>query len=415
MSNKKIIFKVPEFPHLSETFIVAQIITAIKLGYEVEILVRKLLDNAVASNIGLIKEYCLLDKIIIEDYKIPKNNITRLFKWIMLLVVNIKELNYIIKYYKEFPKFSLTWLYQWHFYKHFNDVAIIHIQYGTNKNPIDILKKIGFFKPSVIITFHGHDAFFPINGFIPNNGYYDNLFKYGDLITANTPYLANKILALGCPSVLLSIIPVGVDTDFFYPKEKQSTEDKKINLITVGRLSLVKGQIYAFEVVKKLIEAGYNVVLTIIGEGVERVNLEKYIKINKLSDSIVLAGAKSQDEIRKYLWNSDIFLFPSVSEHYGNSTETQGLATIEAEACGLPVVIFDTGGTKYTIENDISGFLCDEYNVECMFNKVKILIDNNEIFQKMSKEAVTFVNENYAQKIIDKKWEIIYNNLSDRK
>jgi hypothetical protein len=33
----------------------------------------------------------------------------------------------------------------------------------------------------------------------------------------------------------------------------------------------------------------------------------------------------------------------------------------------------------------------------------------------MSKEAVTFVNENYAQKIIDKKWEIIYNNLSDRK
>lgn len=415
MKQKKIVFKVPEFPHLSETFIVAQIVTAIKLGYEVEILIRKLVVNDNASNAVLIGQYGLLDKIIIEDYKIPKKKIVRLFKWMMLLLINLKNLKCIVKFYKEFPKFSLTWLYQWYFYKQFNEAAIIHIQYGTNKYPIDNLKKIGFFKPSVIVTFHGHDAFFPINGFIPNNGYYDNLFKYGNLITANTPYLAEKILGLGCPKEMLSIVPVGVDTDFFYPIKRHVVKDEKVKLITVGRLSVVKGHIYAFEVVKKLKKANYNVVLTVIGEGNERINLENYIKANNLFDSIVLVGGKSQEEIRKFLWNSDIFLFPSVSLHYGKSTETQGLATIEAGACGLPVVVFDSGGVKYTLKDEESGFIVPEYNTEAMTLRIEELIKNVQLRKNMSNEAVTFVNENYAQKIIDEKWKIIYSNLSNGK
>ncbi|WP_222861338.1 hypothetical protein, partial [Seonamhaeicola marinus] len=83
-----------------------------------------------------------------------------------------------------FSKFSLTWLYQLHFYKQFNTAHAIHVQYGTNVNPLDVLKKVGFLKPSLIVTFHGHDVFFPISGYIHNNGYYDNLFGFGDLITA---------------------------------------------------------------------------------------------------------------------------------------------------------------------------------------------------------------------------------------
>jgi colanic acid/amylovoran biosynthesis glycosyltransferase len=128
-----------------------------------------------------------------------------------------------------------------------------------------------------------------------------------------------------------------------------------------------------------------------------------------------LVGAKSQEEIRELLWNNDIFLFPSVSLHYGKSTETQGLATIEAMACGLPVVVFDSGGVKYTLENFVSGFLCNEYDIDCMFNKVKLLIQDTEMQSKMSNQAVTFVNSNFSQNVIDEKWGIIYGNLSNGK
>jgi colanic acid/amylovoran biosynthesis glycosyltransferase len=414
MHKRKIVFKVPEFPHLTETFIVAQIVTAIKLGYEIEILVRKRIEESTNLRSNLIEEYGLLKKVIIEDYKIPKNRILRYIKWILLLVINVAHFNNILSYHKEQSKFSLTCLFQWVFYNRFIEADLFHVQYGTNSNPLATLKKTGF-KPALIVTFHGHDAFFPISGYIHNNGYYDNLFKYGNLITANTPYLADKIIELGCPKELLSIVPVGVDTEFFYPIKKAVGKYEKSKLITVGRLSVVKGHIYAFVVVKKLKEAGYNVVLTVVGEGSERLNLENYIKDNKLNDSIVLVGAKSQEEIRELLRDNDIFLFPSVPLHYGKSTETQGLANNEAMACGLPVVVFDSGGVKYTLEDGISGFVCDEYDIDCMISKVKILIEDTEMAKKMSDKAVTFVNKIYSQKVIDSKWKTIYNNLSNER
>ncbi|MHB1147229.1 MAG: glycosyltransferase [Lutibacter sp.] len=413
MKQKKIVFKVPEFPHLSETFIVAQIVTALKLGYEVEILIRKLVESGIDLNSGLIEKYCLIDKIIIEDYKIPKNKIIRLFKWMMLLIINFKDVNYILKFYKEYNKFSLTWLYQWHFYKQFNEAAIIHIQYGTNKYPIDILKKIGFFKPSVIATFHGHDAFFPINGFIPNNGYYDNLFNYGNLITANTPYLAEEILGLGCPKELLSIVPVGVNTDFFYPNNKKN-RNKTLSLITVGRLDKVKGHQYCIEAVKQLIKNGFDVDLTIIGEGTEHNNLKNLIAEYKLDDKIFMKGSKSQQEVRQALREHDVYLLTAVALPNGRR-ETQGLATLEAQACGLPVIVFDSGGVKYTLKDRVSGFVCEEYDVEDVVAKIIKFMESSNLLTKMSNEAVTFVNENYSQKIIDGKWENIYRNLSNGK
>jgi colanic acid/amylovoran biosynthesis glycosyltransferase len=227
--NKGIIFKIGQFPHLSETFILAQIITAIKCGYDVKLLIGELLDFETSKQLDLITKYEIDKKIIIENYRIPKNKVIRLIKWFALLSFNFSNIKTIIQFHKGNIKFSLTWLYQWVFYNGFNDVAIFHVQYGTNSTTLGLLKKAGF-KPSLIVTFHGHDAFFPINGFIPNNGYYDNLFKYGNLITANTPYLADKVMGLGCPKDLISIVPVGVDTDFFYPVSEYKIMDEKSKL-----------------------------------------------------------------------------------------------------------------------------------------------------------------------------------------
>ncbi|WP_220759889.1 glycosyltransferase family 4 protein [Flavobacterium sp. UMI-01] len=391
----------------------AQIITAINCGYDVSLLVVELLDFEASKQKSLIEKYQIDKKIIIEDYKIPKNKFIRLVKWLILLVFNFKDINYIIPFYRENTTFSLTWLYQWVFYKQFNEVSIFHVQYGTNSGILAKLKKIGY-KPSLIVSFHGHDAFFPINGFIPNNGYYDNLFKYGDLIVANTPYLANTIAELGCPKELITTVPVGVDTDFFYPKKTQISI-KKCKLISVGRLSIVKGHIYAFESVRKLEQGGYNIELTVVGEGPERVKLENYIRKNNLFDSIVLVGAKSQEEVRELLWESNIFLFPSVSLHNGKSTETQGLATIEAMACGLPAVVFDSGGVKYTIDDGKTGFICNEYDINDLVYKIELLYNNKELLKSMSQNTVDFVNKNYSQKVIDAKWEIIYRELSNGK
>ena len=413
IKSKKLIFKIGQFPHLSETFILAQIITAIKCGYDVRLLIEELLDFEISKQLDLITKYEIDKKIIVEDYRIPKSKIIRLIKWFALLVFNFRNIKAITKFHKENSKFSLSWLYQWVFYNQFNEAAIFHVQYGTNSKPLDILKKTGF-KPSLIVTFHGHDAFFPINGFIPNNGYYNNLFEYGNLITANTPYLADKIIDLGCPKELLSIIPVGVDTDFFYPNKEIKTIHKTLKLITVGRLDKVKGHHFCVKVVHQLIKKGIDVTLTIIGEGAERNNLENLIATYQLEESVFIKGKKSPLEVRHALWEYDVYLLTAVALPDGRR-ETQGLATLEAQACGLPVIVFDSGGVKYTVEEGVSGFVCKEYDVEAVVTKIMELIENSTLLANMGNQAVTFVKEDYSQKEIDKRWEIIYNNLSNGK
>ena len=406
---KTLLFKIWQFPHLSETFILNQVITAIHNGFDVKLLVGEVLSFEASKQTKLFKKYNIADKIIIEDYNIPENKIYRFFKWCYLLITNISNLNYIIRFYKHQDSFSLTWLFQLLFYKKFAQASVFHVQYGTNKSPVDVLKKINFIKANLVVSFHGHDAFFPINGFIPNDGYYDCLFDSANAIVANTPYLAKTIKDLGCPSKILKTIPVGVDTSFFYPSAKKEKVSKQFRLISVGRLSPVKGHIYAFKVVEKLINKGYNVLLTVVGEGSERKNLENFIIESKLVQIITLVGAKSQKEVRDLLWNSDLFLFPSVSKHFGKSTETQGLATIEAEACGVPVVVFNSGGVKYTLKNGVTGFICEEFDCDCMFDKIKYLIDNNDLLESMKDNAVSFVRKNYDQKLIDKQWYYLYN------
>ncbi|TDP00876.1 glycosyltransferase [Flavobacterium sp. 245] len=408
--SKKIVFKVFEFPHFSETFIVAQIITAIKQGYDVQILVHKITNINPDLCSGLIAEYGLLDKIIFEDYKIPENKFLRLLKWIQILILNLKDFPSITRYYKEHAKFSLSWLFEWFFYKKLSDITIFHVQYGTNSNVLSALKKIGF-KPILIVTFHGHDAFFPIGGYIQNNGYYDNLFKYADLITANTPYLGDKLLDLGCPIERLELIPVSVDTAFFHQQKNNKQSITHLKLITVGRLDKVKGQIFCIEALNILIQKGFKVSLTIIGAGSEQRNLESLIAKYNLKDSIFLKGSMSQEEIRLELWKHDVYLLTGQATTSG-LRETQGLATLEAQACGLPAIVFDSGGIKYTVNNGISGFVCNEFDVDAVASNIIKFIEDPILLNEMSNQAVVFANENFSRQIIDQKWGLIYKRLS---
>jgi colanic acid/amylovoran biosynthesis glycosyltransferase len=127
-----------------------------------------------------------------------------------------------------------------------------------------------------------------------------------------------------------------------------------------------------------------------------------------------MKGKKSQLQVRQELWEHDVYLLTAVALPDGRR-ETQGLATLEAQACGLPVIVFDSGGVKYTLEDGISGYVCEEYDIDCMVGKIKILKDDFIKFKEMSNQAITFVNKNFSQQSIDNKWQTIYNNLSNGK
>jgi len=375
-------------------------------GYEVNILVEELQDIKQNKLEEFFDRNDILDKVIIEEYNIPTNKFFRIFKTLYLIGLNIFELGKLLKVLKKF-NWTHDQVFKYQFFKKFRNYDIVHVQYGTNVKPLDIYKKIGLINGKLIVSFHGHDAFFPINGIIENNGYYDELFKYGDIIIANTRYLAQILENLGCPWDKLKIIPVGVDTDFFKPGKDVFYSREIFKIISVGRLDKVKGQCYAIEVLRLLKEKGYEVCLSIIGEGSERANLENLIFKYQLKEQIKLRGKLSRSEVKKAMGEHDLFVLPAVAVS-NERRETQGLATLEAQACGLPAVVFDSGGVKYTVLNGETGFIVPEYDVEAMALSIEKLIVDEQLRKSMSIKAVEFVRKNFSQSELKKVWCDLY-------
>jgi colanic acid/amylovoran biosynthesis glycosyltransferase len=409
IKNKKtILFKLGQFPHVSETFILSQIILAIDVGYDVQILVRQLMDVSILKNSSIAKKYDLLPKIIIEDYQIPENKWLRAFKSIFKIIFLLNDLRLLIKYCSSHSKFSLTHLYQFYFYRQFKRIDIIHVQYGTNVRPVDLLKSIGFLNGKLIISFHGHDAFFPINGIIPKEDYYTNAFKSADHIIANTNYLKDALMQIDCPKSLITVIHIPVDPIFFEAAPSFKEKRKQLRVITIGRLHEIKGHKLGIAAIKIVRSMGANVSLSIVGNGPEHQNLKEMILQQNLENEIFLLGEIKHDDVRDLLDEHDIYIATSIPTENGRR-ETQGIATIEAQARGLPVIAFNSGGIKYTFKNNESGYLVPEYDVEALATKIFQLATDPENRETMGENAMKFAHSKFSLRIIKDQWLSLYN------
>ena len=403
---KRILFKIWKFPKLSETFIVNQIVMAIKLGYEVRILTEEVCDIPDNANQELFREYKLEDKLILEDYKIPKTKSGRAMKSAGLILKRPDLLVPLLKFYRKSQSKGFFAVFQFFFYESFRNYEIIHIQYGTNKSPVDILKKTGFLNSKIITSFHGHDLAFPLNKRIPKDGYYDLLFEVADVLVCNTPFLKSKLKALQAPENKIKTIPVAVDTNYFRPNKVTKSEGQ-LKLITVGRLDELKGQEYGIQAVSSLIRKGLAVEYIIAGAGIYESTLKELVQELELGEAVFFKGKVGQKEVCRLLQSADIFLMTSVTNQDGMQ-ESQGLVTAEAQACGLPVVAFDSGGVKYTLIEGETGFLCREREVDDYSAKIELLFNDQVSRKQMGRNARQFIKKEYSELSVMNKWQAIY-------
>jgi glycosyltransferase involved in cell wall biosynthesis len=150
-------------------------------------------------------------------------------------------------------------------------------------------------------------------------------------------------------------------------RKKLGINNGKFILVTVGRLVKQKGFIYLLESIKILQqERGMNNFnLFIVGEGVERSVLEKFISDNMLSDTVFLTGAVLN--VEEYLQSADVFVMSSLWE--GCS-----IATIEATAVGLPVIATNVGIVPEIIKDKDNGLIVEIGNPKSLADKIESMI-----------------------------------------
>lgn len=192
-----------------------------------------------------------------------------------------------------------------------------------------------------------------------------------DRIVANSRNTASQIeRAYGIkPEIIYS----GIDTRLYSPRSNK----RKKHLICVGRVKKHKNLDFLLEIMPKILEQERDVVLNIVGDGDYLPELKK--KASKLGKHVRFWG--NVDERRKIelYRQSQVFVFP-------NPEEPLGVTPMEAQACGLPVVAWNSGGTKETVEHQRTGYLAE--SEEEFVRYVLKLLSNPAKCEEMGKHGI---------------------------
>lgn len=124
--------------------------------------------------------------------------------------------------------------------------------------------------------------------------------------------------------------------------------------------------------------------LLLIGDGPERVNIEKLCRELNLCNNITFLG--KQNQVEEILSVCDLFLMPS-------ETESFGLAALEAMACELPVISSNAGGIPELNVDGKTGYLCEVGDIKTMAEKAIYILSDDERLQQYKKAALARAKE----------------------
>ncbi|MGM5470814.1 glycosyltransferase family 4 protein [Flavobacteriaceae bacterium LMO-SS05] len=412
MKPLKIAVVVKYFPSVSETFIVNQVNSLIEAGHQVSLY--SYYKTTIPVLHSSVKKHDLLQQV--SYFKMPPSSkIMRLlvFKlWVLMHVFEIdwkllfKTLNFF-KYGKEAYTLKLFFEAQW-FLIH-PDFDVIHVHFGPNAKRIAYLKALGFIPMTtkLVSTFHGYDLVPDKASFYQQE--YQIVLQHSTAFTVNSEYLKGLLLQLNPSLNNISILPVGLDTQFF----KKTTNKKNtlyFDIVFCGKLIPLKGPDITIGIIKALHDKGYtNVRLHIIGEGKMRLELEHKIKTLGLRDFVFMYGSLTQEQVKNQFEQADVFLLSGRHDPETGRAETQGLVIQEAQAMELPVVVSNVGGMKYGLIDGETGFVVKEGDIDGFVKSIERLILDAELKTKMGMRGRAFVCKLYENRVLVEKLATIYN------
>ena len=188
----------------------------------------------------------------------------------------------------------------------------------------------------------------------------------------------------------------------YIPEKVSDLRGKSI--ISVGRLSPEKNYEELINVFKQLCAEDTEWTLNIVGDGVEKEQLNSLIEEYHLKNRVVLHGFRDKKYIEKLMYQSSIYVMTSLTESFG-------LVLIEAQSYGLPCIAYDCAqGAKEIIEDGVNGILIRDYSRERMVNECQKMMQEYEYRKKIGENGRKSVNK-YSCECVEKQWFEFIDNI----
>ena len=234
-------------------------------------------------------------------------------------------------------------------------------------------------------------------------------FSAMDEIRVPTREYIQILACRGFTPVKMRVFRRGIDARIFSPQPKARERiqrkyglAKGLNLLYVGRVSKDKDLDFLLQVHRALLEKGEEVNLMIVGDGPYLKDLQAAAK---KQDRIHFAGRMGYRQLPEVYSAADLFIFPS-------TTDTFGMAVLEAQSCGVPALVSDQGGPQEIVEDHQTGFVVKAGSVPSWVEKVlfvrQMMQSSPWRYLRMREEARRLVLQNYS-------WDNMIKEIFDEK
>ncbi|MDD5529136.1 MAG: glycosyltransferase family 4 protein [bacterium] len=178
---------------------------------------------------------------------------------------------------------------------------------------------------------------------------------------------------------------------------KLSRVNNPFSLLYVGSIAPHKGTLAIIKAISILTKKGFQVNLTLIGG----MDLDYFKEMNSLVSSenlpVTYKGIYKREEILKTYKDYDTLVFSSVWD------EPFSLTLLEGMTAGLAVISTTTGGSSEILKNEENCLTFEPGNANELAKKIELLMNNNNMYEKINSNASKFVKENFTtDKMINK-------------
>jgi phosphatidylinositol alpha-1,6-mannosyltransferase len=271
--------------------------------------------------------------------------------------------------------------------------------------------KFKFFK--VLIYIHGVDLWIHQQGSFWRWLMKLNL-KNADKIIANSYFMKGEILKLGIEEERVVVVHPGVDyKKFQIPNNKlqinpkfqilncrqnfeshfdmiRKLQNKKV-ILSLGRLIRLKGYDLVLKALPEVVKKVPNLIYLIVGEGETENELKDLTKKLNLKKYVIFAGAvKGSEEARApYYALADVFVGPSREIQHKNykHVESFGIAYLEAQAAGKPVIATRIGGIPEAVLDNQTGILIPPDNPKALAQALIKLLTDEELARQLGEQG----------------------------
>ncbi len=184
------------------------------------------------------------------------------------------------------------------------------------------------------------------------------------------------------------IIARGVDTGLFHPGRRSMDLRKSWGVdehtpvaLLVSRLAPEKNLPVVLKAFESMLTVSPDSRLIMVGDGPARAELEK-----RYHPQVIFAGMRTGEDLAAHYASADIFLYPSLTETYGN-------VTVEAMASGLAPIAYDYAAAHQHIRHDVNGLLLPYDDTPAFVAAATALIGDSARTLRLRAEARRTVEE----------------------